>query len=162
MLTDPDQKEALSRAYVGALAARAGFLTSVPDLDRDSIDLRIMASGDFRPALDLQLKASSNLAPPKDGKLPFALKSKNYNDLRVETQTPRLLVLLELPHDESSWMTVTPEELILRRRAYWLSLQQGSHAATSQQTITVPIPESNVFDVNALQELMELSRKGGI
>ena len=59
-------------------------------------------------------------------------------------------------------MTVTPEELILRRRAYWLSLQQGSYGATSQETITVPVPESNVLDVNALQELMELSRKGGI
>ena len=47
---------------------------------------------------------------------------KNYNDLRIFTQTPRLLVVLELPRDESQWMTVTAEELVPRRRAYWLSL----------------------------------------
>ncbi len=111
-------------AYVKALAARAGFTTSVPQPDRDSVDLRIMAGGSCRPALDLQLKATANLAEPKAGVLRFRLPIKNYNDLRVETQTPRLLVVLELPPDESQWMTLTADELVLRRRAYWMSLQQ--------------------------------------
>jgi hypothetical protein len=90
------------------------------------------------------------------------LSIKNYGDLCVETQTPRLLVLFELPKDESRWMTVTPEELILRRRAYWLSLQQGHQGHTDQQTVTVHVPEANVFNVEALQKLMEQSRRGEI
>ena len=87
---------------------------------------------------------------------------KNYNDLRVPTQTPRLLVVLELPTDESRWVTVTPEDLVLRRRAYWLSLQRGHDEVVGQQTVTVRIPEQNVFDVEALLALMERSRMGEI
>ena len=55
-------------------------------------------------------------------------------------------------------MTVTAEELVLRRRAYWLSLQQAED--TDQQTVTVRIPERNVFDVEGLKALMERSGKG--
>lgn len=162
LLTGPDQKEGLSLAYVKALAARAGFSTAVPEPDRDSVDVRIMAGGPRRPALDLQLKATVDLAEPQDGFRPFRLRIKNYNDLRVETQTPRLLVVLDLPHDEAQWMTVTGEELILRRRAYWMSLQQGHEEVVSRETITVRIPEGNVFDVATLQTLMERSRSGDI
>ena len=162
LLTGPDQKEGLSLAYVRALAARAGLSTSVPEPDRDSVDLRIMAHGPRRPALDLQLKATTDLPERRSGFLPFRLSIKNYGDLCVETQTPRLLVRLELPKDESRWMTVTPEELILRRRAYWLSLQQGHQGQTHQQTVTVHVPEANVFDVEALKNLMERSRRGEI
>lgn len=39
LLTEQDQKEALSQVYVRALAARAGYTTSTPELDRDSVDL---------------------------------------------------------------------------------------------------------------------------
>lgn len=162
LLTVPDQKERLSLVYVKALAARAGFGTSEPEPDRDSVDLRIQAVGPRRPALDLQLKATSVLGEPQAGFVPFRLTIKNYNDLRVETQTPRLLVVFELPRDESRWMTVTAEELVLRRRAYWLSLQQGYAEDAAQQTVTVRIPEHNVFDVETLRELMERSRKGEI
>ena len=87
---------------------------------------------------------------------------KNYNDLRVETQTPRLLVVLDLPQDEAQWMTVTTEELVLRRRAYWMSLQRGHEEAVRQETVTIRIPEGNVLDVATLQTLMERSRNGDI
>ena len=116
LLTIPDQKEGLSLAYVKALAARAGFSTGVPEPDRDSVDVRIMAGGPRRPALDLQLKATADLPEAQDGFRRFRLRIKNYDDLRVETQTPRLLVVLDLPPDEAQRMTVTTEELVLRRR----------------------------------------------
>ena len=162
VLTATDQKEQLSLAYVNALAAGAGFATSVPVPDRDSVDLRVQAGGPRRPALDLQLKATAALQMSQAGFVSFPLKIKNYDDLRIETQTPRLLVVLELPADESRWMMVTDEELVLRRRAYWLSLQQGFSERAAQQTVTVRIPESNLLDVDALRDLMERSRSGGI
>ena len=162
LLTTADQKERLSLLYINALVVRAGFVTSAPDTDRDSIDLRIQAGGPQRPALDLQLKATAALAGPEDGFVRFRLAIKNYDDLRGQSQTPRLLVVFELPPDESRWMTVTKEELVLRRRAYWLSLRRESPARAGQQTKTVYIPERNVFDVEALRELMERSRTGGI
>ena len=44
LLTKSDQKEALSHVYVRSLAAVSGFMTSVPEQDRDSVDLRIQVA----------------------------------------------------------------------------------------------------------------------
>ena len=162
LLTVPDRKEALSRVYVNALAARAGYTTSVPEPDRDSVDLRIQGGGRLRPAIDVQLKATAKRRDRRSGSWSFRLPIKNYRDLRTETQTPRVLVVLELPDDEACWMTVTEKDLVLRRRAYWLSLQQGHEEIVDQETVTVRIPEGNVLNVDVLRGLMEQSRRGTI
>lgn len=93
LLTKADQKEALSRVYVKALAASAGYLTSVPEPDRDSVDLRIQAGRPHRASIDLRLHSTSTLAEPLGGFLQFRLSIKNYRDLRQETRIPRLLVV---------------------------------------------------------------------
>ncbi len=86
---------------------------------------------------------------------------KNYRDLSRETQTPRLLVVLHLPANEQRWMTVTAKKLVMRRRAYWISLQREHRPPQGQHTVTVHIPRCNVLDVETLQDLMERSRDGG-
>ena len=115
----------------------------------------------MRPALDLQLKATINLGQPQDGFYKFPLKVSNYDTLRVPTQTPRLLVVLDLPEDEDQWLTISATELIMRRRAYWLNLR-GYEESTNTATVTVSIPVGNVFDVDNLHTLMEQSRRGAI
>ena len=59
-------------------------------------------------------------------------------------------------------MTLTADELVLRRRAYWVSLQQETAEVVGQESTTIHIPESNLLDVEALRELMERSRSGDI
>ena len=161
LLTTADQEEALSCVYVRAIAARAGYTTSKLSLDRDGVDLQIQAGGEMRPALDLQLKATVNLERRDDGHVHFPLKRRNYDLLRMETQTPRLLVVLDLPKDEARWMTVTEDELVLRHRAYWLNLQ-GREETENKASITVAIPKGNLFYVESLRCLMEQSRGGRI
>jgi hypothetical protein len=161
LLTGRDREEALSRVYVRAVAAYAGYATAECDFDRDGVDLRIHAGGAMRPALDLQLKATVNLAESQDGRYRFPLQRRNYDLLRDETQTPRLLVVLDLPKDEDQWMTITTEELVLRRCAYWLSLK-GCAETDNSWSVTVYIPMENVLDVESLRVLMERSRQGGI
>ena len=68
LLTENDIKENLSRTYVTALATMAGFTTAVPRNDRDSVDLIISAGGRAHPKLSLQLKATSRLKRPRNGK----------------------------------------------------------------------------------------------
>ncbi len=85
LLTEPDRKEGLSLVYVKALAVRAGFLTTVPGPDRDSVDLRIQAGGTYRPALELQLKATAGFDGPRNGFLPFRLPLKNYGNYSPPT-----------------------------------------------------------------------------
>ena len=161
LLTTADQGEALSCIYVRAVAVRAGYTISVPTPDRDSVDLQIQAGGAMRPALDLQLKATVNLKRRDDGHVRFPLNRRNYDLLRVETQVPRLLVVLDLPKDEDRWMTVTADELVLRHRAYWLNLQ-GREETSNKVSVTVAIPEGNLFNVESLRRLMEQSRGGRI
>lgn len=154
-------EEALSCVYARAVAARAGYNVTTSGVDVDSVDLKIQAGGSMRPALDLQLKATVNLSEPRDGYVSFPLRLKNYNDLRIDTQTPRLLVVLDLPTDDQRWMEVTEEELVLRRRAYWMSLKgAGERANTS--TVSVQIPATNLFNVESLRSLMDQSRTGSI
>lgn len=161
LLKGPDLQEALSRVYARAVAARAGYVTAEYEQDRDGVDLRIQAGGALRPALDLQLKATVNLVASDDGDFRFPLKRRNYDLLRIGAQTPRLLVVLDLPRDEHRWITVTTDELVMRRRAYWLSLK-GADETTNRSSVTVRIPKQNVFNVEGLRALMEQSRQGRI
>ena len=132
LLTTPDRQEALSRVYAHAVAARAGYVTAVYEADRDGVDLRIQAGGAMRPALELQLKATVNLGEPSDGHFRFRLKRRNYDLLRKPAQTPRLLVVLDLPEDKDQWMTITANELILRHRAYWLNLKGAEKSSNKR------------------------------
>ena len=161
LLTTQDREEALSRVYARAVAAGAGYVTADCDFDRDGVDLRIHAGGSIRPALDLQLKATVNLTESQSGYCRFALKRRNYDLLRVRAQTPRLLIVLDLPQDESQWITLGSHELILRRRAYWLSLR-GCEASENRSSVTVQIPKENIFNIESLRALMDQSRWGDI
>ncbi len=161
LLSDTDQEEALSRVYAEAVAARAGYTTTGPNLDRDGVDLQIRAGGTMRPAIDIQLKATINLGDQQNGRYRFPLKLRNYELLREETQTPRLLVVLDLPREKSEWMSITENGLTLRRRAFWVNLK-GQPEATNQTSVTISIPGDNLFTVESLQNLMEQSRTGGI
>lgn len=159
LLITRDQEERLSMAYAHAVAARAGYTTAVYDLDRDGIDLRVQAGGAMRPALEFQLKATINLRQADAETFRFRLPVRNYNLLRIRTQTPRLLVVLDLPQDEQEWLTLTADALIMRRSAYWLNLRDWDETA-NQDNITVAIPRANRFDVSGLHGLIEQSRAG--
>ncbi|MFO1199040.1 MAG: DUF4365 domain-containing protein [Burkholderiaceae bacterium] len=161
LLAETDREEALSVAYVHAIAAGAGYVVAKDDYDRDGIDLQIRAGGNMRPCLDLQLKATVNLGCAKDGLLRYPLKRRNYDLLRQQCMVPRILVVLALPENKQDWIAITPEALILRRCAFWVSLA-GSPDTENCDSITVSIPASNYFDVSALRDLMNKSRRGVI
>lgn len=161
LLTGTDREEALSRAYVQAVAAGAGYVVATMDFDRDGVDIEIKAGGAMRPSIGLQLKATINLGQAKDGAYRFPLKRRNYDLLRIATQVPRLLIVLDLPPTEEEWLTVTPENLILRRTAYWASLA-GAPETDNATSVTVSIDIARRLDTEALRALMEQSRKGAI
>lgn len=161
LLTATDREEALSRAYLQAVAAGAGYVVANLDFDRDGIDCEIKAGGRMRPSLGIQLKATINLGAVQNGYYSYPLKRRNYDLLREPTQTPRVLVVLALPQNETEWLTVTDAELILRRCAYWVSLANAPETP-NQASVTVSLPEHQHFDVAALRALMEQSRTGSI
>ena len=163
LLTSQGREEALSKAYAHAVAAAAGYTTAWYDYDMSGTDLLIQAGGHMSPALALQLKATVNLRPlrSQDGEVfSFLLKKENHEWLRLPSQIPRLLVVLDLPRPEVEWITITTEELVLRRCAYWHNLNGAQEVNVA--TPTVHIQKSRVFDVPGIRWLMEQSRNGSL
>jgi hypothetical protein len=161
LLARTDREEALSRAYIQAVAAGAGYVVATMDFDRDGVDVEIKAGGAMRPSLGLQLKATINLGEPANGKFRFPLRRRNYDLLRLPTQVPRLLIVLGLPREENDWLRITPGELVLRRCAYWVSLR-GVPERDNRESITISILSDNRLDISSLRDLMERSRTGVI
>ena len=58
LLTANDREEELSRAYVQAVAAMAGYMTAEFKPDRDGTDMQIRAAGSMRPSLDIRSTSS--------------------------------------------------------------------------------------------------------
>jgi hypothetical protein len=161
LLTIQDRQEKFSRAYAAAIAAGAGYVTYVPDVDRDSVDIGFNAGGDMRPNLQVQLKSTINLRKVGDV-FKFQLQKKNYDDLRARTQVPRILVVLDLPRSEKTWLNISVKRLIIRRCAFWMSLNGMPALPEQRQSITLDIPSDNRFDVESLKEIMQMARSGAV
>jgi hypothetical protein len=157
------RQEAVSRAYVHAIAARCGLACSFRDFDC-GIDLtlhsirrkgkRYVESG---YSLDIQAKTSTTAVVNLTQVL-YDVEVKTYDDLRDSSVgCPRRLVLLVMPGDEAAWTDQNEDHLLLRKCAYWASLK-GMPATSNTASIRVPIPRSNVFSVGALVRLMDKVR----
>lgn len=160
LLSATDKEGLLCELYVNAVATISGYTVAKGNLDKDGVDVTISAGGEYRPKLDIQCKATFNLQWIEDS-ASFPLPIRNYDLLRCAVQTPRLLVVLDLPKSEDDWVTIGADELVLRKRAYWLSLSGAAEIANSTSK-TVSLLAKNHFDAAALRVLMEQSRSGTI
>ena len=161
LLTDNDREEALSRAYVRAVAGFVGYTVSDEDFDRDGIDLRIHAGGRFSPSIALQLKATVGLGGAhQDDNFRYEVPLRNYDRLIRPSQIPRYLVVLSLPENKNDWLNVSSDALVVRECAYWVSLL-GRPESTNRNSVTVSIPISHRFDPEGLQQLVQRSRSAG-
>jgi hypothetical protein len=159
------RQEALCRAYIHAIAGRCGLGCSFQEFDY-GIDLTVHSirrrDGRYCESgfnIDIQAKSSASVVDSWSHVL-FDLEVKYYDDLRDPTVgCPRILVLLVLPAEETTWTEQTEDHLLLRRCAYWISLK-GMGATTNTATIRIPIPRNNVFSVEALNQLMKKVSKG--
>lgn len=155
MATIQNNKANLSNAYVRAIAAKAGATISRPETDY-GIDLtlkevtvipkpdgkkRFVESG---IAFDIQIKCSHDVEL-KENEIIYDLESKSYNDLVfTDVNTPRILVLLQVPPEESEWIFQDASKLEIRHCAYWLSLR-GEEMVKNKETKRVKIPISQKF-----------------
>ena len=165
MLIRSHRQEALSRAYIHAIAARCGLSCSGRDYDY-GMDLsvhEVRQEGDrYRETgyrLDIQLKSTTAaLATPSE--IVYDLEVRAYDDLRESNSGGyRVLVLVLLPEDEADWTAQDEDGLLLRRCAYWMSLK-GWPATPNTASVRIAIPRANVFSVDALNRLIAKVRKG--
>lgn len=107
------------------------------------------------------LKASVNLAPPRNGGFRFRLNRRSYDILRSNGQHPAVSVVLDLPHNPDRWLEVSDDALLLRHRAYWASLA-GAPPRSGRQTVAVDLPAKNVLNLAAPNALMDGDMSGGL
>lgn len=169
MLTIPHCKESLSRAYVTAVVGRSrnnlmwgreydyGVDGSVRALEKRGLRIRETGLG-----FDFQSKSTTNWLI-EDGKIVYDLEVDAYNDIveRVEgCHYPLLLILLCLPEEESFWLDVSSENLILQRCAYWAKLK-GS-LSSNASSCRIRIPETNVLTPEAINNILSEIKSGAM
>jgi hypothetical protein len=154
------QKEQFSIAYVRALAAVAAVKVDRHEVDDDSVDVLLSRAGKRSPHLHLQLKCSSDIDLKPD-EFSFRLKLKNYDDLRRPTMVPRILAVLHVPEQVEDWVFEGPDHLLLRHRAYWLSLLGSAEVMATkkedwqEKRITVRVPRTNQLTPRELVRMMD-------
>ena len=157
------RKELFSKAYVRAVAAVAGCSVDQPENDYDSVDLCIKAIG-YDPMqphrLELQLKCTSRDVLD-NAFVRYPLNVKNYNDLRVTTFIPRLLIVVLVPENIEEWIQQSESEMLIKHCAYWVSLR-GMPETRNTNRITVELLRQNQFTAEALESIMQRISKGGV
>lgn len=166
-------EESLSVSYVSAVAAKAGASLDIPfrdfgvDVSIREISETVDDKGNIslvpmQVAFDCQLKSTKNWED-KDDKIVYAIDVKAYNKLiyrQNHSTTPCILVLLCLPKEKKDWLSITKDELILRKCCYYYIIKGDPTYNTS--TITIRIPNQNLFTPDAVNDLIEKSKEGEI
>ncbi|MXZ22551.1 MAG: DUF4365 domain-containing protein [Caldilineaceae bacterium SB0665_bin_25] len=151
-------KERFPLAYIGAVASQAGYYIVEPKVDQDSVDGTLMGDIGRRPRIDFQAKATAQDIL-RESHLAFPLPVKNYDDLRADTRTPRILIVVLMPGDSSQWLNQTHDELCLRNCGYWISLD-GQPPRRNTSSVTIDIPATNIFSSEQLADLMRKAEGG--
>jgi hypothetical protein len=157
-MPEEHRMEAMSVAYVRAIAAKAGanIVTYEKDYGFD-IGFRKVREDDHRYShrgsmpVDCQLKSAKKCVI-KDGMIAYKLKKDNYNDI---INTPfSFLVLLCLPESIEEWIRQSEECLSIYRCSYYW--KPGNLEETSNDsTKTVYIPTTQQFTEEVLLQFMD-------
>lgn len=158
-MTRSAQQECFGDAFLLAVAGVAGCAISLRRPDDDSIDWTLSCKLSRRPKIDVQMKTWSGDDGSNDP-IRYPLKRKNYDALILtEVLAPRILVLVTIPEDLGDWLTLSREQIVLRRCGFWVSLA-GQPKTENETSVTVAVPRGNVLTANALQELMRRINEG--
>jgi len=167
MISTQHIEESLSLSYVNAVVSKTGQIFNVITRDYgvdgsvrrvDSINGDLI---DMGAVFDCQLKASKNWSE-NETEIIYDIKADAYNRLvarRKNSTLPCFLIFMCLPEDESEWLCITENELILKRSCYYYQVP-GEHTQNTS-SVRIKIPKINLFDCVALNGLMESLLSGG-
>ncbi|HEY9262753.1 DUF4365 domain-containing protein [Chitinophaga sp.] len=160
-LTSNDIESEISYAYLHAVAshAGAGCHNANRASDGNGIDAIITGWGPFPNGgyiqevdIKVQLKATVGVPSVNNGFISYFLQGINrYDDLRSEALvTHRILVVMFLPPNSDHWLSITENELLLQRCAYWVSLR-GADPSQNASGQTIYIPQNQILHPDSLR-----------
>lgn len=159
-MTETDKMELLSINYLEVIANHSGYFNqngkdygtdlSIRKASYSSEKNRIFTTG---KAVDIQVKSVSeknveDFGNDSSTSIKYDLEVKNYNDLvrrsqRTGTLIPLMLAVFILPNDLQKWLSVNPEELIVRKCAFWYEIEETASLSKNQYTQRIVIPKEN-------------------
>lgn len=162
-IANTDIEAELSYAFLHAVASQSQASCKAGERlsDNRGIDAHLTSWGPFHGAgakqeVDLKVQLKATVANPTDLGTHFSYTLKkvaHYDDLRAMAYSvPRILVVLFLPRDKESWLSVTDHSLALKRSAYWVSLAGAPKVTTA--SATVHIPKRNLLTPESLRGLL--------
>lgn len=168
MLTNQHIAESLSRAYVRAIAGRAGLNLAIREYDYgvdgsfDEVIVRQSRRVESGFSLSFQLKASTQWQ--LDGAyLIYDLDVKTYNDLilrrSMKAAIPCILILVALPADTDQWLICEESELRLRGACHWDYL--SGVPSENRRSVRIRIERSQRLTPESLLTLMNKVKTGG-
>lgn len=162
-------KEDLSICYLKTIAAVKGIAVERIEHDEDSVDVIIKKvlntdkNMQFNSLMSVQLKSTSSKSQYSisEKEISYKLKVKNYNDLCMPASMPSILAVLILPEEKEEWIKWTPDELILKGKMFWLSLQDKEVSANKGK-VTVIIPKENILNADTIDNLIKKAAEEGV
>jgi len=168
-MTDTVIMEELSKSYLETIANRAGYTNSVSrdyghDLTIRKANLcptrkRYLTSG---KAIDIQIKAvSERYVRHYDDNtktfIKYDLEVKNYNDLIERAAEngaiiPLILAVFIMPENKNEWVELLPEQLILKKCAFWYKIPNDRTLSNNESTVTIEIPKTNKISLDFYRE----------
>lgn len=92
----------------------------------------------------------------------FSLPVKNYNELvPANLMVPRILIVVLVPENIDEWITLSEDQLILRRCIYWISLRDRP-TSNNEKTVDIHIPREKILSPNELKQIMNRIASGGL
>src|SRR5262245_3542967 len=135
-------KELFSDAYVRAVVSAARMHVEGRTVDIDSVDGYIhytgWIGGEYSPQIAYQLKCTAVDSHVRGDHIAYPLSIKNFDELRVESGVPRILIVVVVPEDAADWLLQDEVRLRVHRCGYWMSLR-GSPPTANVHTRTIRI-----------------------
>ncbi len=155
-------KQELHFAYFRAVVADAGATAAAPtpDIGIDFIvsGARIRNETEFAPtglSFFCQLKSTTDWKI-HDDRFVYAVEADAYNKLAELQKGLGILIVYALPQRGERPLSVDESRLQLRKCCYWYLVPRKPTLNTS--SITIKIPRTQLFDRNAVAQLLELDR----
>lgn len=169
MITIQHRKEALSYAFMTALAAKAGVLLSIGNTFDYGIDghMRLVSVYKNRRhnangvSLEFQLKATTKWeVDPGDEHIIYDVEVSAYNDIAIRgpEEAGMVLIVLCLPKDEDEWVNVCADNLLLKHCCYWYKVKGGCLPKEEDQREKIYIPRVNLLEPETLTWLIDDER----
>ncbi|MCB5177787.1 DUF4365 domain-containing protein [Streptomyces antimicrobicus] len=156
--------EQLQVGYVSTVAATAGCSVEVVGKDVFGVDVQFIRPGrnhlEQESLLFAQLKCTTLVVPDRDEKsFRYRFSKREYFEgLSVVRSYPKkILIVMTVPLVQREWTEVLRGGLLVKRECYWTHLA----GATSELVKpTIDIPTENVFDAQALVDILDRQDRG--